>query len=186
VYVPFAQKPHARSTILVRAQGAVARPIRELLRDEYPDLAVLSLVPFEEQLRRAMANQEMNAELSGGLGVLGLLLAGFGIFSVMSYTVSQRTREIGIRMAIGARRRDVGRWVLGEAGQRIGLGLALGVAGALAAARLLEGLLVGVEARDPWSFVLVPLVLGLVALSAAWLPSLRASRVEPIVALRSE
>ena len=184
VFLPFAQHPSPRPTLVVRAAGPIERRLRDLLRSEYPDLAVVSLVPFEEQRKRSLATQRMNADMSGGLALLGLLLSGFGIFSVMSYTVSQRTREIGIRMAVGAERADVGRWVLAEAMRRVGLGLLIGLAGAWAQARLLESLLVGVEARDPWILAVVPIVLSFCALLAAWMPARRATRVEPIRALR--
>jgi len=184
VYFPFRQEPSARSTIMLRARGPIERQLRDLLRADYPDLAVLSLVPFEEQMGRALANQRMNADLSGGLGLLALLLASFGIFSVMSYTITQRSREIGIRMALGAERSDVRRWVIVETMRRVSFGLLIGLAGAWALGRLLAGLLVGVSARDPWSLAAVPLVLTLCALLAAWLPARRATQIEPMKALR--
>jgi predicted permease len=184
VFFPFEQRPSARATIIVRAGGPVERPLRELLRAEYPDLAVVALVPFEEQRRRSLANQRMNADLSGGLGLLALLLANLGVFSVMSYTVSRRAREIGIRMAVGAGRSDVHRWVLVDAMRRVGLGLLIGIAGAWAQARLLSSLLVGVEAKDPWTLLPVTALLALCAILAAWLPARKAARVEPMRALR--
>jgi putative ABC transport system permease protein len=184
VFLPFQQSPSPRPTFVLRGRGPIERRLRELLRAEYPDLAVVNLVPFEEQMKRSLANQRMNLDLSGGLALLGVLLAGFGIFSVTSYTVSQRTREIGIRMALGAERASVGRWVLGEAMRPVGLGLLLGVAGAWVQARFLENQLVGVEWRDPWTLLSVPAVLALGALFAAWLPARKATRVEPIRALR--
>jgi ABC-type antimicrobial peptide transport system permease subunit len=112
------------------------------------------------------------------------LLANFGIFSVMSYTISQRSREIGVRMALGARRADVRLWVLKETMRRVSFGLLLGVAGAWALARLLESLLVGVTARDPWVLAAVPFVLIACALLAAWLPARGATQIEPMKALR--
>jgi predicted permease len=184
VFFPFEQRPSARATIIVRAGGPVERPLRELLRAEYPDLAVVALVPFEEQRRRSLANQRMNADLSGGLGLLALLLANLGVFSVMSYTVSRRAREIGIRMAVGAGRSDVHRWVLVDAMRRVGLGLLIGIAGAWAQARLLSSLLVGVEAKDPWTLLPVTALLALCAILAAWLPARKAARVDPMRALR--
>jgi putative ABC transport system permease protein len=184
VFLPFEQRPSARATVVLRAEGAVERGVRELLHAEYPDLAVVSLVPFEEQMRRALANQRMNADLSGGLGILALLLANFGVFSAMSYSVSQRTREIAIRMAVGAARPDVRRFVLVEAMRRVGFGLLIGIAGAFALGQLLSSLLAGVEAHDPWTLLPVVAVLALCALFAAWLPARRASRLDPIQALR--
>jgi predicted permease len=184
VYVPFAQSPSPRPTLLLRAKEPIERRVGDLLRSDYPDLALVSFAPFEEQRDRALATQRMNADMSSGLALLGLLLSAFGIFSVMSYLVSQRTREIGIRMALGAEVRDVRRWVLIETVRRVALGLALGVAGAWAQARFLTSLLVGVEARDPWMFGAVPALLAACALLAAWIPARRATRVEPIQALR--
>jgi predicted permease len=183
-FLPFDQYPSPRPTFVLRGRGPVERRLRDLLRTDYPDLAVVNLAPFEEQRKRSLANQRMNADMSGGLALLGLLLSGFGIFSVMSYTVCQRTRDIGIRMALGAERAAVRRWVLGEAMRRVGLGLLAGIAGAWAQTRFLESLLVGVEGRDPWTLGAVPILFALCALLAAWLPARRATRVEPIRALR--
>jgi predicted permease len=184
VYLSFAQYPSARPTLLLRARGSIEPGLRDLLRAEYPDLALVSFAPFEEQRKRALATQSMSADMSGGVALFGLFLASFGIFSVMSLVVGQRTREIGIRMALGARLGDVRRWVVVEAMRRVGLGLLVGVAGAWAQARFLESLLVGVESRDPWMFAAVPPVLALCGVVAAWFPARRATRVTPAEALR--
>lgn len=183
-YLPLAQHPRSRMTLLVRARGALAGPLHDLLRDAYPDLAVVSVASFGEQLRWAHAFQSMNAEFSLGLALLGLLLAALGVFSVLSYTVTQQTREIGIRLAIGAAGADIRRWVLRTAARPVLWGIVVGIAAAWAASGLLRRLLVGVEHRDPVSFAVVPLVLIFAAFVAAWLPARRASRVEPSVALR--
>ena len=183
-YLPLSQHRRPRMTLLVRGRGSLAGPLQDLLRQAYPDLAVVTVASFDEQLRRAQAMQAMNAEFSIGLSLVGLLLAVLGVFSVLSYTVTQRTREIGIRLAIGAGRADIRRWVLRSAVRPVLGGLLLGLAAAWATSGLLRRLLIGVEHHDPTSFAVVPLVLILAALVAAWLPARRASRVEPSVALR--
>lgn len=184
VYLPFHQRPSARMHLMVRGHGSVAPQIYDLLHTRYPDLAIIALAPFEEQYRRAVADQRMNAELAGGLGALGLLLATLGIFSVLAYTVSRKTREIGIRVAVGARRADVWLWVLKGTAQRVGFGLAIGLALAWLASRNLASLLVGVEAGDPITFVVVPAVVGVTALLAALIPARKATEVDPLRALR--
>lgn len=185
-YFAVEQRFRQRMTLVARSAAPLARPLAELLRERWPDLAVIDLQPFSEQMRRALADQRMNADLAGGFGSLGLGLAGLGIFSVMSYTVSRRGREIGIRMAIGASTQEIGRWVLGGAGRLVGAGLVVGLAAAWALARLLESMLYGVTARDPMTFVVVAVVLGGVAFLAALLPARRAARIDPIRALRGE
>jgi ABC-type antimicrobial peptide transport system permease subunit len=115
-----------------------------------------------------------------------LLLAALGISGVIGYSVAQRTREMGIRMALGAARRDVLALVLGQGLKLAGLGVAVGLALSLGLARLLSTLLYGVTAYDPWTFVGVAALLCGVALMATWLPARRATRVDPIIALRSE
>jgi putative ABC transport system permease protein len=119
-------------------------------------------------------------------GGVALLLAALGIFGVISYNVRERTREIGIRMAVGAVRGDVLRMVLRQAATLLGIGIAIGLAGALVSARFLAGLLYGVGAADPVSLLAAILVLGAVALAAASIPAWRATRVDPMIALRYE
>jgi len=184
VFFAFPQEPSPRPTVVLRARGPVEQQLRDLLRAGYPDLAVLSLVPFDEQMRRALSHQQMNADLSGGLAALALLLADLGIFSIMSYTISARSREIGIRMALGAERHDVRRWVLAETMRHVSAGVVLGLVGAWWFRRVLESLLTDVSARDVSIIVVVPLVLTVSALLAAWLPARRATGVEPMSALR--
>lgn len=122
----------------------------------------------------------------GGFGVLALLLAAIGIYGVVSYSVAQRTREIGLRRALGAKESDVLKLVLGEGFFVISIGLALGLLVAFGATRLIAGFLYGVAPTDPLTFVGVPVLLGLIALGACYIPARRATKVDPLVALRYE
>ena len=186
VYLNFHQEFRPRLTFVVRSSTPVASQLREGFREQYPDMAIIDLVPFSEQIRRSLSDQRMNADIAVGFGLLGLLLAATGIFSVMSYVVSRRHREFGIRMAIGATASDMSRQVLGEAGKLIGVGLAVGLLSAWALAKILASVLYGVSAHDTLTFVAVPLVLGAIGVLAAFLPARRASRIDPIIALREE
>ena len=139
---------------------------------------------MEEVAAQSMAQPRFRAQLVGTFGALAL--AAVGIFGVLAFSVSRRTREFGIRMALGARSADVLRMVAGS-GLRIALtGIAIGLAGAAALTHLLAALLYGVKPADPVTFLAAPLVLAVVALAACAAPAWRASRVDPAVALRQE
>ena len=133
-----------------------------------------------------MARTSFTLVVLGIAGVMALLLGTVGLYGVIAYSVSQRTREIGIRMAIGAQRKDVMSLVLGEGMSVILLGLAVGLAGALALTKFLSSLLFGVTATDPLTFASVAVLLAVVALAACYIPARRALLVDPMLALRYE
>lgn len=135
---------------------------------------------------RMLVTQHKTLERASGLGVIALVLASVGLYAVMANAVAERTHEIGIRMALGAQQGDVFRMVVGRGLLLTSVGIALGLAGAYALAQTLSGLLFGVTSRDPLAFAGIPLLLALVALAACWIPARRATRVDPIVALRYE
>ena len=137
-------------------------------------------------LARSQANRRFTTLLLALFSIVALTLAAIGVYGVMAYSTAQRTQEIGIRMALGARRGDVLRMVLTEGLTIGGTGLALGLAGAFALTRFMSGLLFGIGARDPLTFVALPLGLLLVAALATLIPATRAIRVDPSIALRAE
>lgn len=189
VYLPLAQKYDGGLTLHLRTStkpealvAAVQREIRALDKS----LPIYSVKTIEQYLGAALSPQRIQATLISGLGLLALLLASMGLYGVLSYSVAQRTQEVGIRMALGAQRRDVLRLVIGQGLKLVAMGLALGVACALAFTRVLKSLLYGVSATDPLTFVVVAVLLTVVALLACYLPARRATKLEPIVALRYE
>ena len=137
-------------------------------------------------VEQSIAQERFRTFLLGSFSVIALILATVGIFGVISYFVSQRTREVGIRLALGAQRRDILRLILGEGTKLALLGIGIGIAAALLLTRFMAGLLYGVSARDPLTFIAVALVLLAVALVASCIPALRAMRVDPMIALRYE
>ncbi|HKV52442.1 MAG TPA: ABC transporter permease [Gemmatimonadaceae bacterium] len=177
------------TTIFVRTTGdaAAAVPtIRRTLDALAPNLPYVDVTPFTETLRPELEPRLLGASMFSVFGLLALALAAIGLYGLMSYLVGQRTRELGLRMALGAQRRDVLGMVLRRALVLTLGGLAIGLVGALASARLVTHLLYQVSADDPSSFVAVVAVLVATALVAAWIPAYRASRVDPMVALRAE
>jgi len=160
------------------------------MREVDPDLPVSRLRSLEQVRNISVApqrfNLSFNLSLFGLFAALALVLAAVGIYGAMAYSVAQRTREIGIRMALGAQRRDVVKLVLGQGVRHAALGVFLGLAGAFALTRLMASLLYGVRPTDPITFAGATLILAGVALLACYLPARKAMRVDPMVALRYE
>jgi ABC-type antimicrobial peptide transport system permease subunit len=147
---------------------------------------LLSVETMQSVLSASTAQQRFTMTLLGCFGLMSLLMGGAGLYGVMSYSVARRTKEIGVRMAIGAQRTDILRMVLREAGLLVGLGLVVGLAASLAGAQLLRSLLFGIAPRDPFTLAATCGVLLLTGLFAAWWPASRAASTEPMQALRME
>ncbi|HEX6631541.1 MAG TPA: ADOP family duplicated permease, partial [Gemmatimonadaceae bacterium] len=189
LYRPLAQSPRRGVFVVARttvAPMAVASGARAALEAVDPELPLTSLMTMEERIGENLLRPRVNTLLLAVFAGIALALAAIGIYGVISYAVAQRTREIGIRMALGATAGDVKRLVVRQGMTPALLGVALGAVGALAATRLMASLLYGVTATDPLTFVVVALFLGAIALLAAYVPARRATRVEPVTALREE
>jgi putative ABC transport system permease protein len=190
IYEPLAQNYTPAAALHVRASTADAAGLAAIVRREVqqidPTLSLFNIRTLEEQVGLSLQPQKMNVVLLTIFGTLALLLAAIGLYGVASYSVSQRTREIGVRMALGAPRSNVLGLVLGRAMILVGAGLILGLAAAYPVAGLMRALLVGVDARDPITFAATAAGLATVALLASYLPALRATRIDPLIALRSE
>ena len=179
----FAPQFAVRSTL---PQGTLDREIRSVLKQTVPNLAEMQLQSMEVGMGHALDNQRLGLRLAAGFGLVALLLAAIGIYGVLAYTVAQRTREIGIRMALGSSRRAVVELVLRQAAWMCGGGFVVGLLGVWPAAHAVRSFLVGVPLLDPISLVCVALLMGLLCLAAAAIPARRAASVDPITALRVE
>jgi putative ABC transport system permease protein len=168
------------------APGPVTRALRETVRDLDPEQAVADVKTMAERTGASVARERFSALLLALFAVLALVLAVLGVYAVMAYSVAQRTREIGVRMALGAAAGDVLSLVFRRGFALVGAGLAIGLLGSLAGSRLLGALLFGISATDPGTFAAVALVQAAVAAIALYLPARRASRLHPAVALRTE
>ncbi|HWX41194.1 MAG TPA: FtsX-like permease family protein, partial [Blastocatellia bacterium] len=194
VWIPISQQGFFdsiwRSLYLVVHSDAdpksIVGPVRERIASVDPQLALTDVATMESRLGDSLWRQRLMAFVVSGLGLSAVAIAVLGVFGITSYTVSRRVREIGVRMALGAEARDISRMVLIEGLWLVLIGVALGTLGALALARLIGSLLYGVGSADPLTFAAVAALLGALALVACYVPARRATKVDPIVALRYE
>ena len=189
IYLPFPQSTREHLSYAVRTKGdplALIETIRRELAAMNKNMALSKVHPMEDYVNKDLASANFIAVLSGLFGAIALVLAGIGIYGAISYSVRQRTHEIGIRVALGARRRELISMVIKQ-GMRLALtGIGIGLISAVALTRLISNLLYGVSATDAVTFVSVSLLLGLVALLACYIPARRATKIDPIIALRCE
>jgi predicted permease len=188
-FLPALQRPETFTTILVRTNvsaAAMAPVVREALRAVDPELPLLQPQALTTRIAQGLANRKLALALLGGFAALALLLASLGVYSVMAHLVAFRTSEIGLRMALGAAPGAVMRMVLAHSLRLTLVGIAIGIAGALAVSRLMQQSLFEVNAADPLVYVALSVTLLLVAEGASWFPARRATRIDPVIALRTE
>jgi len=189
MYVPLAQRPTGQVRVVVRTAGdpaAVAASLRGVVAGVAPDAPVSEVATAVQLARASVERPRFAMLLLAVFAGVALVLGAVGIYGVVAYAVSRRTHELGVRMALGARPGDVLRMVLGQGAALAGAGAVAGIGGALLVTRALESLLYGVERTDPLTLLAVPVLLTAVALVASWLPARRATRIDPMLALRGE
>jgi predicted permease len=190
MFVPLSQESPRHVDLFIRTSTDVPSGMAAMLRAAVGRVdrraPVVSVMPFEEQLGAYLAQRRFQMTLLTVFAAVALLLAIVGIYGLIQYSVATRTQEIGLRMAIGAQTRDIFRMVIAEGLVLCVSGLALGLVGAFYAGRAAQSLLFGVTATDPWTFITIPLLLMAVAASACYFPARRATRIDPLVALRIE
>jgi putative ABC transport system permease protein len=190
MYLPQTQIPFNIMTLVVRTSVSNPANLTSAIRSELAaldrNIPLTSVRLFDDYISRSLARPRFNALLLSIFAGTALLLTAIGIYGVMAYSVAQRTNEIGIRIALGAGKSSIFRLVVGQAMAIVAISLGVGLVGAFAATRLLNSLLFGVGAFDPITFISIVVLVSLVAFLAAWLPARRATRVDPIIALRAE
>jgi len=192
MYLPYQQIDHPwfmPRDLALRTTGDTSNlvgSVRQIIREVDPDQPISNVATMEEVLGTEAAQRRMGMIMLVGFAVLALLLASLGIYGVLAYFVTQHTNEIGVRQALGATPRDILFLVLKKGMGLTLVGVVIGLASAFALTRLMSSLLFGVKASDPLTFVAVPLLLALVALLACYIPARRATKVDPLVALRYE
>lgn len=192
LFMPLAQRYQGRIKLIVRTESdplLLGSSVQQIVREMDPDLPISDLRTFDDHMARspgALMLPRLGALVAGSQGMIALLLAALGVFGVVSFAVARRTREIGIRIALGATPASVVRLVTGEGVRLVVIGLAIGLLAGLGVSRLVAGLLYGVSTGDPVVFLAVPAIVLPMALLGCWLPILRATRVDPMAALRSE
>ena len=185
-YIPLAQNPQRSMILAVRSTQdprSLASALRREIQSIDPDQPIANVRTLEAVTADSVAPRRMSMVLLGVFAGVALLLAGVGIYGVISYLVVQRTHEIGVRMALGAQRHDVLRLVVGHAARLVGIGTVIGLVLAFMSTRMLSALLYNVSAFDAATFIFVTLALTAVALLASYIPALRATRADPMIAL---
>jgi predicted permease len=190
IYVALGQFAPVNAVVFLRTRNMPAAQlgdaVRHVVESLTPNVPVHSIVTMDQVVARSMANRRFSLELLGVFATAALLLAAIGIYGVMAYSFSQRTHEVGIRVALGAQRLDILRMAIGEGMLVVAIGLIVGIAGALAVTRVFQSMLFGVNATDPITLAVVAGILAGVALLACYIPARRATRVDPLTALRVE
>jgi predicted permease len=189
LYLPMSQEPRSFMSMVVRTSsppGGMVSAISNAVHDVDREQPVLDVITMQEIVANSISQQRSNTLLLSAFSGLALLLAAIGLYSVLAYSVRRRVREIGVRMALGAQRADILRMILGQ-GTRLALtGTGIGIASAFVLTRFMASQLFGVTATDPITFLSVAVIIVMVALAACYIPARRATRVDPIVALRYE
>ncbi|MGH7634115.1 MAG: FtsX-like permease family protein, partial [Gemmatimonadaceae bacterium] len=189
MYLPYRQAGYNSLTLMIRTRARAAN-VASALRGEItsidPDLAVGTVRPMESVMSESLSRQRFSASLLGIFAMIALALSAVGIFGVMSAMVTQRTRELAVRLALGANPRRVLKLVMSQGAALAGIGIVIGLFGAFALSRVVAGMLYDVAATDPVTLVGVSLLLAAVALLACYIPARRATRVDPIITLREE
>jgi predicted permease len=188
-YLPLLQRHSSDATLHVRTTTdprSLVAAVRREVQALDPSLPLFDVKTMTDHMGVSLLPARVGGSVLGVFGVVALILAAVGIYGVMAYSVSQRTRELGVRIALGARPGNLLSMVVGQGMRLAAIGFAIGLAIALAATRLVSSLLYGVSATDPATFVAIPALLCLVALAASYLPARRATQVDPMVALRNE
>ena len=189
IYRPYRQDPPAGVTLLVRSRldaGAIMNAVRQEVQAVDPDQPVFTIRTMDQMMTQLTWPYRVFGSLFAIFAVIALVMSAVGLYAVMAYSVTQRTMEIGVRMALGADGSQVSWLILKRGLLQLGLGLAIGLAGAFGLSRVLSTLLVQVTATDPVTFTAIPLILAVVAIAACVIPARRATRVDPLVALRAE
>ena len=189
MFVPWSQVPASALNVAVRTQvepTSVGVTLRRAVTTIDANLPVFEVLTMEDRLFESVAQPRFHTALLGVFAALALLMAVVGLYAVMAVSVAQRTHELGIRIALGAQRRDAIGLVLGQGIKLVGIGIVIGLAGAWALTRVLTTLLYEVKPTDPMTFLATPVLLIVVAILACWLPARQAAQVDPITALRHE
>ena len=188
VWQPFTQMIPISGALAIRADSNVARfipAVTQVIRRHAPNALIENVMTIAQIRDQSVAPRRLNAALVSSFGILAVIIAAVGIAGVLAFSVSARTNEIGIRMSLGADSGRVERMILREGGVLLLLGLASGITAAILSARVIRGLLFGVEPHDPATMVIVAAVMGLIGLVACWIPALRAARIDPAVTMRA-